>query len=75
MPKTRFAEFMEANEEMRTVDIATRAHVDVTFVSGLLNDSVDPPLPEMIAITRAASAILGRPVRITELFDLGYGER
>ena len=71
----RFAEFMEANEAITIVDVAARAGVDVTFVSGLLNDSVDPPLPEMISITRAASAILGRPVRITELFDLGDGER
>ena len=75
MPRMRFADFLDANEPLTIVDLADRAGLEVTFVSGLINDRIDPMLSDMIAVTRAASAILNRKVRVTELFDLGDGEQ
>ena len=71
---TRLAEFMTSNE-ITPLRLAVRAGVNVQHVGKLKAGLSDPKRPTMIALTRSASAILRRRVRVTELFDLGDGER
>jgi transcriptional regulator with XRE-family HTH domain len=71
---TRLAEFMATNEITR-LRLAVRAGVTVQHVGNLKAGRSDPKRPTMVALARSATAILRRKVRVTELFDLGDGER
>ena len=72
--RTRLAKFMAANE-ITPLRLAVRAGVTAQHLGNLKAGRSDPKRPTMVALARSAGAILRRKVRVTELFDLGDGER
>jgi transcriptional regulator with XRE-family HTH domain len=70
----RLDKFMQENR-LTNVRLATRAGIDSQRLSAFRRDKADPPLPIMRGLAAAVSVILRRKVRVTELFDLGDGER
>ena len=74
MTQTRLAEFMVTNNISR-MRLAVRAGVSVQHVGELKAGRSDPKRPTMVALARSARTLLRREVRVTELFDLGDGER
>jgi DNA-binding XRE family transcriptional regulator len=71
---TRLADFMR-DHKLTDVRLATRAGLTPAQLGSIGRDASDPKLPTMRAIARAASSIVGRKVRLTEIFDLGDGEQ
>jgi predicted transcriptional regulator len=63
--------------EHKLTDARLAAHAALTprLLSAIRRGASDPRLPTMRNVTRAASAVVGRKVRLTELFALGDGER
>jgi transcriptional regulator with XRE-family HTH domain len=55
--------------------LATRAGVSPSFVSTIRRGLSEPTRRVMVSLAGAASCIVRRKVRVTELFDLGDGER
>jgi predicted transcriptional regulator len=71
---TRLEVFMREHD-LTDVRLAPLAGLTPRLLSSIRRDLSDPRLPTMRQITRAASVAAGRKVRLTELFDLGDGER
>ena len=51
------------------------ADVNVTYVSDLKSGRSEPTRPVMEKLRRGAAQLLGRDVRVTELFEFGTGEK
>lgn len=71
--QTRLADFMNANG-ITSEQLAAQAGVAVSTVEDTRTGRTDPKRPTLVWLTGAASAILQRPVRAQELFDLGDDE-
>jgi len=71
---TRFAAFLHQHG-ITCVRIAVRAGISPGYGSDLKQGKSEPTLGIMVALAGAASLLLRRKVRVTELFDLGDGER
>lgn len=72
--ETRLRQFMDGNG-ISCVRLAVRAGITAQHLTRLREGTCDPVRPTMVTLAGAARAILRRPVRVTELFDLGDGER
>jgi predicted transcriptional regulator len=71
---TRLETFMRKHN-LTDAHLATHAALTPRLLSAIRHGASDPRLPTMRNVARAASAVVGRKVRLTELFDLGDGER
>lgn len=73
---SRFGEFLRVNK-IRPLHVADATGVSREHITRLRFGEAEPTRPMMIYLTAACRGLLGRKrrVRITELFDLGDGER
>ena len=73
-PLTRFGEFLRENGVQPGV-LADVTGISRQHIMRLRKGVSEPTRPTMIWLTIAVRRMLGRRVRITQLFDLGDGER
>jgi predicted transcriptional regulator len=70
MTPTRLAQFLEQNH-IPPPTLAEKAGVPLRVVEQLRAEDGDPTLTVMRDLLNACRRITGRPVEMTELFDLG----
>ena len=73
-PLTRFGEFLRDNNVQPGV-LADVTGISRQHIMRLRRGEAEPTRPTMIWLTIAVRHMLGRRVRITQLFDLGDAER
>lgn len=75
LPYARLGEFLRDND-INPSDLAEMVGMSPEdHLVGFRYGSREPPLSLMIQLTKGCRRLLNRHVRITELFDLGDGER